>query len=330
VNVLILGGTGWLGGEMARLAMAAGHPVTCLARGVSGPVPAGAAHVRADRSVTGAYDAVARHDWDAVVEVSWQPGWVREAVTAVASRAAHWIYVSSGNVYARHDVVGADETADLLEPTAADDVTQDHYGPAKVACEMVTREHVNDRALVVRAGLIGGPGDTSGRSGYWVARAAREPAGPMLVPDTLAAPTQVVDVRDLAEWLLATAERHLTGTFNAVGPTVPFGEWINLARRTARHQGPVVAVSASWLLDHGVAQYMGSESLPMWMVDRSYAGWSARSGEAAAAAGLRHRLREDMQEDLLRWERTQGLHRQRSCGLSPERESELLDACGAL
>lgn len=324
MDILVLGGTAWLGAQVASFGLAAGHSVTCLARGLSGTVPAGAEHVWADRSAGGAYDMVVRRDWDTVVEVSWQPGWVREAVETIGPRSAHWIYVSSGNVYAHHHAVGADETADLLEPTSAEIVTQEQYGPAKVACELATREHVGDRLVIARAGLIGGPGDVSGRSGYWVARAARNPSGPMLVPDTPAMPTQVVDVRDLAEWLLRTAEQRLSGTLNAVGPVVPFGDWIDLARRTAGHTGPVVKASASWLLDNGVGQYMGPESLPMWLVDRSHAGWSARSGEAAAAAGLQHRSREDMQRDLLRWEVAQGLQRVRKCGLSEARENALL------
>jgi nucleoside-diphosphate-sugar epimerase len=150
----------------------------------------------------------------------------------------------------------------------------------------------------------------------------------MLVPDTPAAATQVIDVRDLASWLLLTAEHGRAGTFNAVGPVVPFGEWLELARSTAGHQGPVVAAPPQWLLDNGVGQYMGPDSLPMWMVEPSYAGWSARSGEAAVDAGLKHRPRDELQHDLLAWEKMQGLDRARNCGLSPARERELLAALG--
>jgi len=330
VKLLILGGTGWLGGAFASLAVAEGHSVTCLARGRSGVVPDGAELVRADRDDASAYSGVVTRNWDSVLEVSWQPGWVRDAVTALGPRAGHWIYVSSGNVYARHDVVGADEAAEVLSPTEADHVAVEQYGPAKAAGELITHDLVGNRLLVARAGLIGGPGDTSGRSGYWVARAARDPQGPMLVPDTPAAPTQVVDVRDLASWLLTTAERGTTGTFNAVGPVVPFAEWVELARSTAGHQGPVIAAPAQWLLDHGVKQYMGPESLPMWIIDSSHAGWSARSGAAAGYAGLTHRPRAKVQQDILEWETTQGLDRARSCGLSPAREHELLTALGAV
>jgi len=324
VRVLVLGGTGWLGGLVASTALSKGHSVSCLARGITGVVPRGAEHVVADRDGDDAYHSVADRDWDCVVEVSWQPAWVRAAVTAVGRRARHWVYVSSGNVYARHDVVAADETSELVPAAAADRVGPEQYGPANVACEQICRDALGDRLLVARAGLIGGPGDTSGRSGYWVARAARDPLGPMLVPDTPDLPTQVIDVRDLASWLLYTAENTITGTYNTVGPVLAFGEWLELARTAAAHTGPVIAAPAQWLLDRGVGQYMGPESLPMWIVDASHAGWSARSGQAAVDAGLAHRPRDQLQFDLLAWETQRGLDRARNCGLSSGLEQALL------
>jgi nucleoside-diphosphate-sugar epimerase len=72
-SILVLGGTAWLGGEIARAATAAGHEVTCLARGVAGSPPPGVRWVRADRDRPGAYDELAGQDWDDVVDVSWQP-----------------------------------------------------------------------------------------------------------------------------------------------------------------------------------------------------------------------------------------------------------------
>jgi len=324
LRILVLGGTAWLGRQLCLEAADRGHAVWCLARGDSGPAAPGARLIRADRRSEDAYEEVRDQDWDAVLDVVWQPGLVRSALAAPRERTGQWIYVSSGNVYASHAQRGANEDAGLLAPTDLDEVDIDLYGEAKVACELACRSGGDSSVLIARSGLIGGPGDPSDRAGYWVARAAREPLTPMLIPDSPAPVTQVIDVRDLAAWLIDCAESRTMGIYDAVGPMVTLAEWIELSREIGGHTGPLVPASDGWLAVAGVEEFMAPESLPLWLADSEWQAFCARSGDAAKEAGLAHRPISDTLTDILAWEREQGLDRARKSGISSEREAELL------
>ena len=331
-KLLVLGGTAWLGREVARAAVSSGHDVTCLARGESGQPADGVTLVAADRTRADAYDAVRTSDWDAVVDVSWQPGMVRSALAALGDRAGHWAYVSSCSVYASHAEVDADERAALLPALEGDVASREEYGEAKVACEVACADAVGDRLLVARSGLIGGYGDLSDRFGYWPGRFDRAASGavPVLVPDVLDGPTQTCDVRDLAEWLVRAGTAGTTGTFNALGARQSFGAVLDACRVATGYDGPVELVPPAWLTEQEVEEYMGPRSVPLWIGDPDWQGFSARDGSAAVAAGLTHRTLQDLVEQSLRWERELGLTRAaRKAGLSADEEAELLHRWGA-
>jgi nucleoside-diphosphate-sugar epimerase len=326
LDLLVLGGTSWLGGAVARHAVDRGHRVTCLARGESGEPPAGVSWVKADRSVPNAYEPVAGHAWDAVVEVSWQPDFVREALGVLAPTTDHWVYVSSCSVYTDELTAGQAEDAPAHQAwSGSGPVDWEVYGPAKVACEELTLSTFGaGRVLIARAGLIAGYGDRSDRLGYWPARVARAADDePVLVPPR-GAPAQVVDVDDLASWLVTTAERRTAGVFNAVGDVTTFGAVLDASARAAQRSPRFVEAGDEWLLAAGVEPWAGPESLPLWLPPAEYAGFMTRTNRAAVSAGLTLSPLADTVGAALRWELEQGLDRSRRAGLSLQRETELL------
>ena len=328
MRFLILGGTAWLGGTIATVATHHGHQVTCLARGVSGEVPAGIRFVQGDRRRAGAYDAVAAEDWDVVVDVSRQPGQVSSAVAALGERAGGFVFVSSGNVYAGTDRPGQDESAELVRALDGDVMeSMATYGAAKVACEeRVIAGFGAERSLIVRSGLIGGPGDVFDRSGYWPLRFSQPAAddGSVLVPDVPGMLAQLIDVRDLAEWIVDAAEEGTTGIFNATGETVTLAVHLAVARAVAGHSGPVRSADPEWLLAHGVEPWSGPRSLPLWLPLPDYAGFNARDSSAARAAGLVTRPLADTLADTLTWERQRVSQGPRRAGLADADEVALL------
>jgi len=328
MQILILGGTAWLGREIAAEALRRGHQVTCLARGTSGSVPAGARLVRADRDAPDGMDAVAEQHWDAVIDVSRQPGQVRRAVAALAGTAEHFTFVSSCSVYADHAYPGADETAGLLPPLESDLMTSpDVYGEAKVACEDAARNAFgSDRSLIVRPGLIAGPGDITDRTGYWPLRFARPVAddGSVLIPDAPGLNAQVIDARDLAAWLVASAELQLTGAFNAVGDVLSLAEHLEIARGVAGHAGPVLVLDQDELAAADVNPWAGERSLPLWLPLPDFAGFTSRNNAAAKEAGLALRPLAETLADTLAWELATGPDRPRNAGLAADEERRLL------
>lgn len=330
MRILVLGGTAFLSAEITRQALAAGHDVTCLARGTVSAPAAGATWLRADRAhgaaaYSAAFPAAAggRNGWDAVIDVSRDPDQAREALEALAGATGHWTFISSCSVYADHSVAGAAEDAQVLPPLApGTELTMDNYGEAKSAIEHWTRELAGDKAHLCRAGLIGGPGDLSDRYGYWPARFARD-NDPVLVPDIPADATQIIDVRDLAAWILTAAENGTTGALNAVGEPVPFADYLAEARQLAGGRGDVVAAPGDWLAERGVNYWAGPDSLPLWLPP-GHDGFATRPNAAAKAAGLQTRPWTDTLRDSLAYERGLGLGRARKAGMSPRTEQRIL------
>lgn len=334
MRILILGGGIFLGRALLDAALARGHLVGVFNRGRARQQwPAGAQVMVGDRR--GDLAALAASGaWDAVIDTcGYCPADVLPTARALAA-CPRYLFVSSVSAYAVHAEPGLNEEAALAsaEGLAADAaITGETYGPLKAECERVLARELGARLLVVRPGLIVGPGDPTGRFSYWPWRAAA--GGTMLVPDAPArAPLQVIDVRDLAEWMIELLEQGAGGAFNAIGPAggaAPLGwpELIADCRRAAQAAGSVpaeaVRVSEALLVREKVEPWT---ELPLWLPasDPEYAGFMSVDISRAEACGLRTRPIADTVRDVLAEGLPTAGDKRRAGKLTPEREAALL------
>jgi nucleoside-diphosphate-sugar epimerase len=328
MRILVLGGTVFLSHEVARTALARGHEVVCAARGTSGGVPDGARLVRWDRGEAPPPELVDLRP-DAVVDVARLPSHVRRAVAAFPE--AHWTFVSTCNVYADEGTPGGTAAAAVKEPIEDDldpSSSPQAYGAMKVACEQAVQRGVR-AAFVVRPGLIVGPHDPTGRFTYWPAHAAAaaEDRGPLLAPGTPDDPVQVVDVRDLAGWIVDAAERGRTGTYDAVAAPIPRRVLLEALQEAVGADLDLRWVPTKRLVEAGVAEWSGPGSVPLWIGEPGYEGFMARDVTASLDAGLVTRPLVDTARDTLAWVRADP--QATVTGLSRGEELDLLGRLGA-
>lgn len=322
MRLLVLGGTRFLSRAVAVDAVRRGHDVVCACRGESGAVPSGATHLPLDRGEP----LPALGEFDAVVDVARTPSWVRAAVAAVPG--AHWVFVSTLNVYADESTPGGRPgTLPLREPIHDDvDLAQDMdaYGPMKVSCEQAVVDGAAS-STIVRPGLIVGPEDPTGRFTYWPARLGDSPAGDeVLAPGDPRDVVQVIDVRDLATWLVTLAETRREGAFDGVGPAMPIAD---LLAETAAGVGASPSwtwVPADFLAAQAVEPWMGPRSVPMWLPRPEYDGMLAHDVVPSLEAGLDIRPLADTARDTLAWVRS--TPEAAVTGLTRDEEAEILAA----
>lgn len=301
MRILVLGGTVFLSREIAARAVAQGHDVVCAARGESGSVPDGARLVRWDRAEEPPAELAAMTP-DAVVDVARLPSHVRRAVGAFPD--AHWAFVSTVNVYADEGAGGTAASAlkDPLEEDLDPASSPEAYGRMKVACERLVQQSTKS-SFVVRPGLIAGPHDPSGRFAYWPAHAAQAIADghPLLVPGAPDDLVQLIDLRDLADWIVSAVETGTRGAYDGVAPPITRQAFL-----AALAEGVGADLDARWvsterLVDAGVAEWSGPGSLPLWIGEAGYQGFMARDVCASLTAGLNTRPMVDTVRDTLGW-----------------------------
>lgn len=297
LDLLILGGTGFIGPHLVRLAVEHGHKVTIFTRGRKSPeLPDVITRLQGDRKDD--LKALEGKTWDAVIDDSaTNPDWVRLSANLLQKAVGRYLFTSSTGVYYPYLSRGLDETtAPHLEVKDPNDGSET-YGVAKARCEAIVREVFGERGVVVRPGYIVGPGDTSDRFPYWPQRFAR--GGEVLCPGRPDDPVQFIDVRDLAAFYLALVEEARSGVFNATGPKneMKAPEFYKRARRALNRQATLLPVDDYDFLKGHQIEY----AIPWSMLQGNDDGMMSIRVLKAIDAGLRYRPVEETLRDTLAW-----------------------------
>ncbi len=333
MRILILGGTLFLGRAVVDHALAAGREVTLLNRGRTNPgLYPDVETIVGDRD--GDLQQLHGRTFDAVVDTSgYFPRQVRAVVDALDANIGHYTFVSSVSAYADSSVPGAGETADLatVEDPSLEGLGQ-NYGGFKALSEAALDHALPGRAHHVRAGLIVGPHDNTGRFTYWVDRIAA--GGTVLAPGPQDQPVQFIDVRDVARWILHAADRNIAGAINATGTPglMTLESVLDEIDNVTGGRAELTWVDEEFLLGRGVKPW---DELPLWLPPRSvpsHAGHMSRSNARALELGLELRPLADTISAI----RGESIHRPEQAppkdfgndlpqpGLTPEAEASLL------
>jgi nucleoside-diphosphate-sugar epimerase len=318
MRLLVIGGTVFLGRHVVETALQRGHEVTVFHRGRHGPAPSGAEVLIGDR--TRDLSALDDREWDAVIDTcGFEPEAVALTAGALAERAGHYGFVSSGSAYA--DWPNAPVSED--SPTFESDERE--YGPMKAACERAAEAAMPGSVLVARAGVIVGPHENMGRLPWWLHR-LRE-GGEVVAPGPPEAELQLIDARDLAAWMLDMAERGAGGAYNAIARpgSATWGELLALANEVTGARAELRWIAPE-TIEAQVAEPWGE--LPLWPIP-SLPGLYGMSAQRASRAGLAPRPLSETVADTWAWlaaggELADWRAELRVSGLSPEAERALL------
>ncbi len=325
-TLLILGGTGFIGPHLTEQALARGWAVTHFNRGRRDPDVENVETLIGDRK--GQLDALKGRKWDAVIDdTGYIPKFEKMSVDILAPSTGYCLYVSSISAYASFEQPNdEDSPTGVLDNLDQEEITETTYGPMKAQCERYVREAYGARSSVVRPGYIVGPLDPTDRFTYWPVRVAQ--GGDMAAPGTPADPIQVVDVRDLARFMLDLVERRVDGIFNAVTPpgALSMGGLIDTSLAVSGADTKV-----SWIDEDFLAAQLKPEEMafaPWGPMRGAEAGASLTGIARSLAQGLRARPLAETVRDTLDWHRTRPAERRDALrsGLSAAREAELLAA----
>lgn len=321
MRILLIGGTRFIGRHVVESALAAGHDVTIFHRGKTGAeLFPDVEHRIGDRNSD--LSALSQGSWDATVDTcAYFPAQVHTLADALGDRAGHYEIVSSVSAYASPATRGYREDAPLaqLDDPTVEEVTDETYGGLKVLCERAAVERFGPRTVIVRPTYVIGPDDYTWRFPWWVARIAR--GGEVLAPGPADSPSQVIDVRDMATWMVGLLDRRESGAFHAAGPTSSFtwGQQLEaIAEGVAPDGTTLVWVDAAYVLN----EKLDDTALPLWPGADPDVLMMTADPAAALATGLTIRPLAETVRDTLAW--TRSVEQPAKPGLDADREATLL------
>lgn len=326
MRILIIGGTRFLGRHLVEAALARGHEVTLFNRGKSNPdLFPQLETILGDREKD--VDKLKGRNWDTVIDVAgYLPRIVRLSAEALKGSVGRYVYISSISVYSEFKRIGINETDPVgkIDDETVEEITEETYGPLKVLCEEAVQDLYGERSLIIRPGLIVGPNDPTDRFTYWPVRIAR--GGDVLAPQKPKAVIQVVDVRDLSDFILKLIEENASGIYNATGPDyeLTIGKLLEVSQHVTGSDTHIHWASVEFLNKQNVQPW---SDMPTWIPDdEEGVGFSKVDVSKAIAAGLKFRPLEETVRDTLAWEKTRPADHQWRAGLTAEREAEVLAA----
>ena len=324
MNLLIIGGTCFLGRHLVDSAITRGHTITLFNRGKTNPdLFPQIEIITGDREHD--LDKLFGRVWDAVIDTcGYFPRIVRLAATSLERSVGHYVFISSISVYADFKKIGINESDPVgkIEDETVEEITGESYGPLKALCETTMLELYGERGLVIRPGLIVGPHDPTDRFTYWPVRVAR--GGEVLTPEKPEVPVQIIDVRDLSDFIIKLIEAKASGTYNVTGPDyeLTLGAMLEACKQVSDSDAIFKWASVEFLNQNNVAEW---SDMPVWVPDNEEnQGFSRTDVSKATKAGLKFRPLEDTVRDTFAWANTRSANHEWRAGLKPEREQELL------
>jgi 2'-hydroxyisoflavone reductase len=328
MRILIIGGTRFLGRHLVDAALARSHEVTLFNRGKTNPdLFPQLETIMGDREKDINKLVDAGRIWDAVIDVAgYVPRIVRLSAEALKENVSRYVFISTISVYDNFGKIGMDESDPVgkLEDETTEEITGETYGPLKALCEQAVQDIYGERALIIRPGLIVGPHDPTDRFTYWPVRVAH--GGAVLAPQKPDAPIQIIDARDLAEFIIKLIQKNASGVYNVTGPDyeLTIGKLLEVSKQVTGSDAAFKWASVAFLNENKVEPWM---DMPTWIPDdEENAGFARMNLSKAIKAGLKFRPLEETVSDTLAWAQTRPADHQWKAGLTAEREAEVLAA----